>query len=267
MRRDFPFYHAARSGQARRRLAPSAGRRPSPPSLYASPRPSEVRAKKRLRGGVFGGCGGECAGAPRGRKGRKARRQGVPREAFQPGDLALPRSLPPRAPFAPCFTEHSREKRCLTRQFCSQVPARPGAFGPRGSRARRREARRGTRRAGSAAAPPAAPRATRRGGPRRRCPQPSRAVRPGWNAPRSTDGGEDRGRRGKRPLPGICSGKSKSYSKKCGLSAPWSSRSNTPLAFCTSDPCVNATRSRAGRSPTDRGRRGQRPTTEPRGRT
>ena len=197
---------------------------------------------------------------------------GENQEALQPGDLAHPRSLPPaRAPRARGRDpeKSASQKGSLTRQLFQRCQRSRGrsVLGP--PRAKARSARRGAARGAACgeAAPPAAPRATRRGGPRRRCPQPSRALRPGWNAPRSTDGGEDRGRRGKRPLPGICSGKSKSDSKKCGLSAPWSSWSNTPLAFCTSDPCVNATRSRAGRSPTDRGRRGQRPTTEPRGRT
>ena len=67
--------------------------------------------------------GGEC-GAPRGGgggEGRKARRQGVPRETFQPGNLAFPQiSAPP----APVFT--LRGKHSSPRAF---LWARAWAFG------------------------------------------------------------------------------------------------------------------------------------------
>ena len=46
--------------------------------------------------------GGEC-GAPRGEGGRNSRRPGDLGRLFSPGTWIFPRSLPPRAPLAPCF--------------------------------------------------------------------------------------------------------------------------------------------------------------------
>ena len=62
--------------------------------------------------------GGEC-GAPPGVGGRKARRQGCLGRRSSPGTWLFPRSLPPRAPLAPCFhppeTLHRPDKTGRTR--------------------------------------------------------------------------------------------------------------------------------------------------------
>ena len=73
---------------------------PSGPDFAQQPHPTQSRRHECFR---RVNSGGEC-GAPPGVGGRKARRQGVPQEAFQPGDLDFPRSLPPRAPLAPLFS-------------------------------------------------------------------------------------------------------------------------------------------------------------------
>ena len=69
--------------------------RPRPPSAAFLPLRRQVRREGEQRGRVRRASGGEAEGTA----------SGVPREAFQPGDLAFPPDLcPPRAALAPCFT-------------------------------------------------------------------------------------------------------------------------------------------------------------------
>ena len=77
---------------------------PAPSGETTSP---ETSALSLASGGVLSlkwrvNSGGEC-GAPPGVGGRKARRQGCLGRRSSPGTWRFPRSLPPRAPLAPCF--------------------------------------------------------------------------------------------------------------------------------------------------------------------
>ena len=80
--------------------APALGPRRARDSRYISggkDHPDQLECFRRVNSG------GEC-GAPR-ERGRNLRRQGVPREALKPGDLAfLPISVPARAPRPPVVT-------------------------------------------------------------------------------------------------------------------------------------------------------------------
>ena len=69
--------------------------------MYEKASPDDERgASPALR--VIPTAGGEC-GAPRGEGGRNARCQGYLGRRSSPGTWNFPRSLPPRAPLAPCF--------------------------------------------------------------------------------------------------------------------------------------------------------------------